>query len=345
MKKRLYNYCTVALFILAFHAAWAQSKPGNSIYVAQWNVENLFDAIDDPVKNDTEFLPESDKFWTDAKLERKLINLAKVINFLNDGYGPDVIAFEEVENLGVLKKLAYKLKDRDFIAAHRESPDERGIDVGLLYDRKVFDVVSITPIKVTLPTKYATRDILHVKLIHKSTKQNFHFFVNHWPSRRGGEKKSEPNREAAATVLRKSIDSLYSKDANSIIIALGDFNDEPTNDSFTKILKAKDFECDSKKANTLLNLAYKKTEAGEGSYLFGGQWDMIDQIVISSSLLDNNGWEYVCDSFNVIKPEFMVINEGNRKGGAMPTYMGTLYIEGFSDHFPVGAKFYYKADN
>ncbi len=319
----------------------AQTKDKEIIYVAQWNIENLFDAVDDPEKDDSEFLPESQKFWTDGKVEVKLNNLAKVINFMNDGKGPDIISFEEIENFNMLKRLAYKLKDRDYIPAHRESPDTRGIDVGLLYDRNIFEIENLYPIKVELPKKNPTRDILAVTLRHKKTNELIFIYVNHWPSRRGGQEKSEVNRIAAAQTLRASVDSVFANDPNANIIILGDFNDEPTDFSFTKFLKTKDFDCNNKNTKSeLLNLAYKKSENKEGSYLFGSQWDMIDQIVISSALNDGKNIDYLCDSFEVLKPSFMIIQEGNRKGGALPTYMGNKYVGGFSDHFPVVVKFF-----
>lgn len=328
------------VLILLFVSCKAQNQDKNLIYVAQWNLENLFDAVDDPEKDDAEFLPESPKFWTDGKVEVKLNNLAKVINYMNDGKGPDIISFEEIENFNMLKRLAYKLKDRDYIPAHRESPDPRGIDVGLLYDRNIFEIENLYPIKVELPNKYPTRDILAVTLRHKPTNELIYIYVNHWPSRRGGQEKSEVNRIAAAKTLRASVDSLFEKDPNANIIILGDFNDEPTDFSFTKFLKANDFDCSNKNSKMeLLNLAYKKSENKEGSYLFGSQWDMIDQIIISSALNDGKKIDYICDSFDVLKPPFMIIQEGNRKGGAMPTYMGNKYIGGYSDHFPVIAKF------
>ena len=329
------------LFLIITISSFAQTKNNDIIYVAQWNIENLFDAVDDPEKNDSEFLPESEKFWTDGKVEVKLNNLAKVINFMNDGKGPDIISFEEIENFNMLKRLAYKLKDHDYIPAHRESPDPRGIDVGLLYDRNIFEIENLYPIKVELPKKNPTRDILAVTLRHKKTNELIYIYVNHWPSRRGGQEKSEVNRIAAAQTLRASVDSVFAKDPNANIIILGDFNDEPTDFSFTKFLKAKDFDCQNKNTKSeLLNLAYKKSENKEGSYLFGSQWDMIDQIIISSALNDGQKIDYVCNSFEVLKPSFMIIQEGNRKGAALPTYMGNKYVGGFSDHFPVVAKFF-----
>ncbi|NJD23663.1 MAG: hypothetical protein FIA82_13515 [Melioribacter sp.] len=299
----------------------------------------MFDTIDDPIKDDKEFLPDSPHRWDDEKYEQKLSNLAKVINYMNNGCGPDILSVEEVENINVLKRLIYELRDRDYIVAHRDSPDTRGIDVGLLYDRSIFDIDSLAAIHVELPDHIPTRDILHVVLIHKKSKEKIHIYVNHWPSRRGGEQKSNINRVTAAEVLKCSLDTLTSTSPKSNVIILGDFNDEPNNESVERYLGAKDFNCNDKTNSAFVNLAYKKFSNKEGSYLFGGKFDMIDQIIISTTFLDGNRLEYECNSFDVIKPPFMISQEGNRKGGAIPTFNGNIYVGGYSDHYPVGAKF------
>lgn len=339
------NFRTITVFtsIFAFFSSFlfAQIKEvDNTFYVASWNVENLFDTFDDPNKTDEDFLPESDKQWTEDRYQQKLTNLAKVINYMNDGCGPDVLGLVEVENINVLKWLIYKFKDRDYIIAHRDSPDQRGIDAALIFDRKAFSIIDLDTLRVNIPTGVPTRYILHVTLKYLGDNSVVHFFVNHWPSRRGGEVKSEQNRIAAAKVLKAALEKIFSKDKNANVIMMGDFNDEPTDRSISKVLAAKDFDCETKKVeNDLLNLSYKTKIKGEGSYLFGSTWNMIDQMIISPSLNDGESIEYVCDSFTVIKPEFMIAKEGDRKNGPLPTYSGNKYLGGFSDHFPIGAKF------
>lgn len=335
----------LALLIFLPQILYCQTEKRETLYFAQFNIENLFDAVDDPNTNDAEFLPESEKFWTEGKINVKLNNLAKVINYLNNGKGPDVLAIEEVENFNMMKRLCYALKDREYIPAHRESKDARGIDVGLLYDRKVFQIEDLKTIEVILPTRYPTRDILHVTLKHKASSEIIHFFVNHWPSRRGGKEKSKVNREAAAKTLRIELDDLFVQEPNANVVLLGDFNDEPMDQSVYRMLKADDFNCgEEHKPNNMLNLAYKKAEQKDGSYLFARNWDMIDQIIVSPALNDGKKLEYECDSYEVVKPKFMIIESGDRASGALPTYMGSKYIGGYSDHFPVGARFYIKAD-
>jgi len=319
-----------------------QNVQRDSFYVANWNMENLYDIVADSTKNDKEFLPDSPRQWNDDKYEQKLSNLAKVINYMNNGCGPDILTVEEVENINVLKRLIYKLTDRDYIVVHRDSPDERGIDVGLLYDRSIFDIDSLAALHVELPDHNPTRDILHVVLIHKKNKEKIHVYVNHWPSRRGGEVKSNSNRVAAAEVLKRSLDTLASTSPKSNVIIIGDFNDEPNNESIEQYLGAKDFNCGSETNLTFVNLAYKKFLNNEGSYLYNGKFNMLDQIIISTTFLDGNSLEYECNSFDIIKPFFMISQEGNRKGSAIPTFIGSKYLGGYSDHFPVGAKFIVK---
>ena len=336
---KLQNISTyLMIFLLTISSSFCQQNGRETFYVATWNVENLFDTVDDPLINDQEFLPGTEKDWNESRFETKLLNLTKIINYMNDGCGPDIIALQEVENINVLKYLSYNFKDRDYIMAHRDSPDKRGIDVCLLYDRNVFDIVEIIPIKVNLPSRSPTRDILRVILIHKNKGTVLNILVNHWPSRRGGVKTSEPNRIEAAATLKNYIDKLE-RDAHYII--LGDFNDEPGNTSIEDILGAKDFSCSIPAAENLLNLSYKKFKNEEGSYLFQSSWDMIDQMIISKNFLDGIDLEYECESFSVIKPFFMVEKEGSRKNGPKPTYRGNNYIGGYSDHFPIGAKFYF----
>ncbi|TSA29733.1 MAG: hypothetical protein D4R68_01680 [Ignavibacteriales bacterium] len=336
---RIFLKATFVLVLFLPLISNCQNAQRDSFYVANWNVENLFDTIHDPVKDDKEFLPDSPRQWNDEKYEQKLTNLAKVINYMNNGCGPDILAVEEVENINVLKRLIYKLRDRDYMVAHRDSPDARGIDVGLLYDRSIFDIDSLAAIHVELPDHNPTRDILHVVLIHKKSKEKVHVYVNHWPSRRGGEQKSNSNRVTAAEVLKSSLDTLALTSPKSNVIILGDFNDEPNNESIEQFLGAKDFDCGTATNSVWVNLAYKKFSNKEGSYFFGGKFDMIDQIIISTTFLDGKRLEYECNSFDVIKPPFMISQKGNREGGAIPTFNGNIYVGGYSDHYPVGAKF------
>ena len=245
--------------------AFCQHIKRDSIYVANWNLENLFDTENDTLKNDEEFLPGTKKDWNVSRFDQKLNHLAQVINYMNDGCGPDILSVEEVENIMVMKKLTYILNSRDYVACHRESPDERGIDVGLFYDRNVFMADSIANLHVEIPDNRPTRDILHVILTHKKSGKKINIYVNHWPSRRGGETKSEPNRVAAAEVLKSSLDTLFRTSPKSEVIIIGDFNDNPDNESIVETLGAKGYNCnDNKKPESqYLNLSNSFFEKGE----------------------------------------------------------------------------------
>ena len=262
------------------------------------------------------------------------MNLAKVMKNMNEGKAPDVIGLEEVENIMVCKYIAYEFTDRDYIICHRQSPDKRGIDNALLYDRNVLDVVSIEAIHVDIPNGNPTRDILYVSLKHKESGDTLHFFVNHWPSRRGGVEFSEPNRIAAAKILRNKLDSLQNYNPNAEIIIMGDFNDEPDNKSIKEVLQGYPGTYVNGK-NELINLAADKYNEGEGTLLYKSDWSMLDQIIISSSFMNSKKFELIPESFLIVKPDFMIQKEGKYAGSPKPTYGGKKYLGGFSDHFPV----------
>ncbi len=223
----------IIISLIAFQALWGQN---DTLYVASWNVENLFDTIDDPDKRDEEYTPEGRREWTDARLDIKLKNLASVVDFMNGGKGPDLLAVQEVEHRHLLAKLEGKLKTtKNYRIVYAESPDNRGIDNALFYNTAQFDLIESQTIEVALPDKYPTRYILYAKLVVNSS-AFLHVFVNHWPSRRGGQEKSEPNRVEAAKALKNFIDENITRGSN--IIILGDFNDEPENNSVKEVLSA-----------------------------------------------------------------------------------------------------------
>ncbi len=343
LKSNFLVKCFIICFLLTV-ALFGQATKKDSIYVANWNLENLFDIMKDSVKNDKDFLPGSPKRWNYERFEHKLNNLAKVINYMNDGCAPDIIAFEEVENIYVVKKLIYTIKgSRDYIVCHRDSPDEHGLDVALIYDRNIFSIDSIAALHVELPDHHPTRDILHVVLIHKTNGEKFHFYVNHWPQKYADKVRSEKNFSAAAHVLRSSLDTLNQSAPNSNVIVLGDFNVDQDNNSIVNILKANVFNCkqDVFFQNELLNLSEKEFVWEKGTYLLNNKWMRFDQIMISISILNNKNVKYDCSSFNIIKPPFM-IDPKSKNEGALPTYRGNKYIGGYSDHYPVAAKFYLK---
>ncbi len=338
MKMR--NSLFAVLFILTTFSSIVAQSANDTIYIASWNMENLFDAIDDEDKMDEDFLPSGKKEWTQEKIDLKMVNQAKVIQWMNDGKGPDLLGIQEVEHQHLIDTLLQRhFKNNNYKVAYQETLDKRGIDNGLIYNADKFEVQNITPIEVELPSKYPTRYILEVQLKGINGEELI-VFINHWPSRSGGELKSRPNRIKAATVLREAIDLLYLNNDSLNIVILGDFNDEPNNVSLARYLWTQPFTCTIKtEPMRLYNLSYKEFLDGNGTYLYRSNWNMLDQIIVSNEIIGDGEIKYLCNSFELIKPDFMITQSGKYKGAASPTFGGRTYLGGFSDHIPVGARF------
>ncbi len=336
--KKLSFFLAVLLVTCGFKYSFAKGQ--DTILVGFWNMENFYDTLDDKKINDEEFLPDSKKHWTSERFETKCLNHAKVILEMNAGKGLDVMGMAEIENRGVVEALIKKMPDCNYGIAHMDSPDERGIDCALIYKNAKFDLVSLVGDTVLLPTKYPTRLILHVELKDKDNGEVLHVFVNHWPSRRGGQDESTINRITAASVLRKDVDALLAKDKNANIIIMGDFNDEPTNVSIDSVLAAGHFTSAAADAKTTLqNLAWERKSKGEGTLKYRSEWDLLDQIIVSNPLVGKNKISYLNGSFTIYKKDYMVETEEKYAGSPLPTYGGNRYLGGYSDHFPVFAKF------
>jgi predicted extracellular nuclease len=336
MKRILLVY--LSILSIGFNSCQAQDK----IFIGFWNLENLFDTVDDPSNpGDDEYLPTAKSEWDENKFDKKIANLSKIIRSMNDGNGPDVLGVCEVENRYVMEELSNRyLKDMNFEIVHFDSKDPRGIDVGFFFKKNKFQLIHSE--KIIVPLQGNTRDILYTVL--KFKKDTLHIFVNHWPSRRSGQLESEPRRIKAATTLRNKVDSLFSKNKKSNIVIMGDFNDMPDNNSILVFLQAIPFECDSltpEYTYNLYNTAAKKYSQGIGSYFHQGNFNMLDQIIISKGLLDKQELDYECDSFSVISNELNTTRSGKFKGAPFPTFGSGRYLGGYSDHFPVGARFIY----
>jgi predicted extracellular nuclease len=323
------------VFILLVSCSNEKYKKKRNLTIAFYNVENLFDTEDNPHKNDNEFLPGSKKKWTETRYIKKLENLAKVLSSINKNELPEIVGLCEVENKKVLTDLVNTkpLSDEDYKIVHYESPDFRGIDCALIYRPNEFKVLESFPVKVKFKDKpnYTTRDILYVKGKTKN-REILHIFVNHWPSRIGGLAKSEPRRVTAATILKSKIDSILAESPKANIIVLGDMNDEPSNKSLAQILGAQ--KPGSQNGN-LINLMYPIHENKKGSYNYRGNWNMLDNIVVSKSLLDEKGFRCTPENGFVFREDWMEYK--NKKGQISPnrTYGGPNYYGGISDHFPV----------
>jgi predicted extracellular nuclease len=332
MKKML---CLLALGLACSSALLAQ-KPW---MVAFYNQENLFDTIDDPTRNDNEFLPTAKNEWNTEKYQNKLSNMAKVIGSMNQGKGPDIIGLCEVENKTVLQDLVKQpaLAKAKYSFVHFESPDERSIDNALLYQPKKFklDTAYAIPILFTQNPRSKTRDILLVKLTERKTKQQLIMLVNHFPSRLGGQSESEPKRINAAMILREVYDSIGKADASAGIVIMGDFNDEPNNTSIANILKAKPSE-EATTGSDIFNAMFQLKNQGIGSHYYRGEWTALDQIMVSNNLVHCS--LKVCyqpASVSVYKQDWMLETTEKFKGSPLRTFAGKKYLNGFSDHLPV----------
>lgn len=336
MKKYL---LLLPLFFL-FVTSQAQKKQYKSAIIGFYNLENLFDTIDNTLINDEEFLPSGIRNYNTAIYRDKLTKLASVIAQMGTAYTPDgpaILGVAEIENDTVLNDLIKEtqLKKRNYQFVHYDSKDARGVDVGLLYNPTYFSVIASDKLFVSLPTgskdAYYTRDILWVK--GKLNGELIHLYVNHWPSRSGGEKRSEPGRIAAAAVCRKHIDSILLKEPNAKIVVMGDLNDDPTNKSVEKVLKAVDKD-QLDQQGALFNPWLDLFRNGIGTLAYQDAWGLFDQIIVSKQWLNKDQSGFFLYQHHVFNKEFLVENNGRYKGYPMRTWDGNSYRGGYSDHFP-----------
>lgn len=311
----------------------------DTITVAFYNVENLFDTENDPANpGDDEFTPTGELNWTSERYEKKLSMLTRVIEAMDF---PEIIGLAEIENKKVLEDWINEpqMNTHDYRVAHLESNDYRGIDAALLYRATAFSILNVEDFIISFPDNpgYRTRDIFMVEGVLEN-KDTITVFVNHFPSRRGGQAKSEPKRIYVATQLRQLIENKLNHNNNGIIV-MGDFNDEPNNKSIAEVIGAQQEPVTTEEE--LYNPMWQLTEQGQGSYNYKDNWQMLDQIILSGDLLDEDeGYRYLNNSAKVFKEEWLLQQEGNYKGYPDRTYAGDTYLGGYSDHLPVLIELY-----
>jgi predicted extracellular nuclease len=330
----------LATIILVISIQCTGQKPDKEFTVVFYNVENLFDTEDEPGKEDNDYTPESALEWNQKKYEKKLNDIARVISSINPAELPEIVGLSEIENNKVLDdlKLTEPLKAGNYSAIHFDSPDERGIDVALIYRPDEFTAEDYKAIPVVFPfdSTETTRDILYVRGKTKDG-DTLHFFVNHWKSRSEGVQETEPRRIYTAVILRKEIDLLMNKEPDAKILIMGDLNDEPTNRSIHEMLFA-----NNKRKNAtsreLYNLMYDLHNTGNnGTYFYKGTWNMLDNLIISRSLLnDKSGYHTDYDGGNIFRQDWMLYKD-EKYNESVPnrTYGGPQYYGGISDHFPI----------
>lgn len=328
------------LIVLPFFVA-AQERQYKVACIGFYNFENLFDTLDTPQKYDEDFTPEgSYRYNTKIYLE-KLGNLAQIVSEIGTDITPDgaaILGVAEVENRKVLEDFAQQplVRDRNYQVVHYESPDERGIDVALLYQPKYFKVLSSHNYEVEIfdsnGERDYTRDVLRVSGLLDG--EEVHVMVNHWPSRSGGEARSQPLRVAAAKVAKSIADSLRQANPNAKILIMGDLNDDPSNVSVEEVLQAKDKES-RVRTGDMFNPMYEYYKKGIGTLAYRDAWNLFDQIILSKGLLDKQvgGCQYY--KAQIINKPYLYQKTGQYKGYPYRTFAGSTYLGGYSDHFPV----------
>ena len=312
----------------------AAGQPFRAVF---YNVENLFDTIDDPAKDDAEWLPSGRIPWTTERFQTKIDHLSEVIAGLASEKPAAIIGLCEVENIIVLEELVTSpaLLKYNYQVVHFESPDERGIDNALLYDAAQFKFISARNIPVDLSSfDDHTRDILYVKGVPvKSKNDTLHIFVNHWPSRSEGKEASEPKRIMAAQTLKKTTDSLITSVPDPRIIIMGDFNDEPADKSISETLGAIQ-PSDQLQPGKLYNLGYSAYLQGKGT-LYYKDWDLFDQVIVNGAfLLDNRGLAIYSKEEGIFSPDYLLYKSND--GTMRPNRTAAKdYYGGYSDHLPV----------
>lgn len=334
---------SLAVFLVVTFFAKAQKLDKDKNYyisaIGFWNVENLYDTLNDQWKNDEEFTPVGLNAWTGKRYWTKIDRLAEVISKMATDVTPDGLAIMglcEIENKSVVQDLVNspRLKSRNYQIVHIEGPDARGVDPSFIYNPNYFKVTKAVSYHVTLVTDSAhkTRDILVVS--GSFVGEPLTILVNHWPSRRGGELASRPNRNAAALVARHIADSITTANPKAKVAIMGDFNDDPVNVCIKNVLNTHG-DIKAGKEGQYFNPMEKPYNDGNGTLAWQDSWNLFDQIIINKTWLPGQyeTWQYY--TVRIFNKPFLKSDYGNFKGYPFRTYSGGAYTAGYSDHFPV----------
>ena len=342
--KKLTSFAVLAsLFFLLPCSLSAQDDTNYKVAaIGFYNLENFFDTLDTPNTNDADFLPNGRLAWNTAKYISKQANMAKVISQLATEVSPDGVAMlgvAEVENRKVLEDLVQQpaLKARKYQIVHFDSPDERGIDCAFLYQPKYFKVTSAQAMPTILIDSKTgerdfTRDILYVTGLFDG--EPVHVMVGHWSSRLGGESGSAWRRAVSAGVCRHLADSIRTVNPNAKIIIMGDLNDDPTSKSLTQVLNAKR-SSENLQNDELYNPMYDLYKSGNGTMAYHDAWSLFDQMVLSKGFVSKQtgGWQMY--KAVVFRQPWLLQTEGTFRGYPFRTFVGDIFIDGYSDHLPV----------
>lgn len=313
---------------------FSKSKKSKDIFtIGFYNVENLFDTVDDPNTFDDDFTSEGKKSWTTKRYRDKIKKLGSVISQLGkeqSNYAPAIVGLVEVENAKVVDDLANSknLRKHHYDFVHYDSPDDRGIDVALLYNKQLFELLGSEHFPLYLEDEDGDRDYTRDVLVVSGNLNGelVHILVNHWPSRREGQEKSEYKRVEAAKLARSIVEVIQAKNYDAKILIMGDFNDDPTSKSIKEHLVTDDFY------NPMESLLDRDAV---GTLTYESKWNLFDQIIITKNFLEPQFDKHHFKHAEVFNKQWLKIFRGKLKGSPFRTYIGPWYQGGFSDHFPV----------
>ncbi len=341
--KRTTLLALMALLTMSLFSISAQNKKFAVRGIGFYNLENLFDTINNNGKYDLEFSPQGARQWNGQKYRSKISNLARCITAMTTKFtpnGPAALGVSEIENKSVLDDLVAEV-DRQLVESgrkpwnlqvvHHDSPDRRGVDVGLLYNPRQFKVIDV--INSRLDIGYPTRDQMCVTgLLADDTVS---IIVNHWPSRLGGQEQSSPSREAAAALCLETARNIWKNRPGQPVIIMGDLNDDPQDKSCAVVLGASK-EMKGVGPEQFYNPWWKVLDKGIGTLAYKSEWNLFDQIIISGALLPENArkghfeyWKCTVNNF-----DFLRDTEGTRQNYPRRTYSGGVFLNGYSDHYP-----------
>ena len=343
MKKHILVVLAALLF-LPLCLTGQEKKQYQMGMIGFYNLENLFDTIDDPNTNDQEFLPKGSYGWNGTKYHSKLHNLAHVISTMGTEISghyfhcPDILGVSEIENRTVLEDLVSQpeLAPYNFGIVHYDGPDARGVDVGLIYKKGKFTVLGSRSARLHDPSDpgFKTRDQLLVSGLYMG--DTIHIIVNHWPSRLGGEKRSSPKREMAARLTRSMVDSLLAINPEAKVIVMGDLNDDPKNKSVVEVMNAPMTDDYTKlQPGQMFNTSYGLYRRGVGTLCYRGQWNLFDQILITQGLVGKDRSTLKFYGYRIYNDESLNQKSGRYIGYPLRTHAGGVYLNGYSDHYPV----------
>lgn len=318
------------------------SHNSRAIRVMFYNLENLFDPENDSLTNDDEFTPEGVRYYTKTRMYNKINNIGRVVLALGEGNLPAIIGVCEIENRKVLEIMVKysPIQKFHYEIIHFDSPDSRGIDVGMLYRPELYSPCFSCPLPVIFDSSglHRARDILYVKGLLPGG-DTLHCFVNHWPSRYGGVQSTITRRHQAALVINKFADSISRVQPRAQIIVMGDLNDNPDDPSVREDLQAVSPEMAGQVSDGhFVSLMLDCLKPGaEGTLKYRNYWNVFDQMLVSACMIKGtSAWQVKNYKAEVFRGEFLFISDetwGGRK--LFRTYTGMQYTGGFSDHLPI----------